>query len=374
MENNKIRTVISNITIWMLFLGTAIACSKEQGSPTEEEVVYPTNLKVDISLAGQDDYHPYGDGTGVAIFNVSADNAIKYELTYNNTTIETNTEGYFEYQFKKEGLDEYKVEVIAYSETNHAAKQQETVTIHVNENGFSELVWSDDFDGGSGRLDASKWNYDLGDGCPSLCGWGNGEQQYYTDRSDNVKVEDGFLKITAKKETYEGKSYTSARIKTQGKFSFTYGKLEILAKLPNGGGTWPALWMLGENISSVGWPQCGEIDIMEHRGNYPGQVSCALHTESSYGNTNNKGEVKVDNVSGEFHLYAIEWTEEKIDFYVDNKLFYTYQPSTKTEASWPFNKNQFIILNIAMGGTLGGEIPSSFNEAEMVVDYVKLYQ
>lgn len=236
-----------------------------------------------------------------------------------------------------------------------------------------QLIWSDEFDV-NGAPDSAKWTYNLGDGCPNLCGWGNNEAQYYTNRVDNVLVENGVLKIIAKKENYQGSKYTSARMLTQGKFNFTYGKVEVKAKLPEGGGTWPAIWMLGSNISTVGWPACGEIDIMEHKGNDPGAVSSAMHTPSSFGETINKDAIFVSNVSTQFHVYSVSWTKEKIEFYVDDKLFYTYNPSKKNSETWPFDATQFIILNIALGGGFGGTIDSNFTEATMEIDYIRVYQ
>ena len=229
------------------------------------------------------------------------------------------------------------------------------------------LVWEDDFvTDGSPCTD--NWTYDIGNS-----GWGNGESQYYARKNANVK--DGILSITAKKETYLGAAYTSARIKTQDRFSFTYGKVEVRAKLPTGGGTWPAIWMLGDNITSVSWPTCGEIDIMEHTGNDQGNTSSAIHNLSGSGNTPYVSHVPFNNtVSTEFHVYAINWTKDKIDFMVDNVVHYTYNPANKDGANWPFDKNQFIILNVAMGGTLGGAISNSFTESSMEIDYVRVYQ
>tara|TARA_B110000238_G_C16118267_1_gene435918 strand:+ start:1321 stop:2328 length:1008 start_codon:yes stop_codon:yes gene_type:complete len=230
------------------------------------------------------------------------------------------------------------------------------------------LVWSDEFNV-DGAPNNSNWGYDIGAG-----GWGNGEAQYYTQREDNVIVEDGLLKIIARKESYEGSSYTSSRLKSQGKYSFTYGKVEVRAKLPASAGTWPAIWMLGANFSSVGWPACGEIDIMEQKGWEKGKISSSLHNLSSSGNTENVAKTDVPNSTSEFHVYAMNWTAEKIEFSVDGDVFYSYGPATKNNQNWPYTASQFIILNVAMGGDLGGDIPSDFIENKMEIDYVRVYR
>ena len=235
--------------------------------------------------------------------------------------------------------------------------------------GNTELVWSDEFDT-DGSPSSSNWDYDIGNNN----GWGNGESQYYTSQEDNVIVEDGLLKITARKENFEGANYTSARIKSQGRYSFTYGKVEIRAKLPSAAGTWPALWMLGSNITSVGWPKCGEIDIMEQKGWDKNKVSSALHNQSSSGNTIHFKELDLTTSTTDFHVYAVNWTPDEITFSVDGNEYYTYSPEDKTEVNWPYDKPQFIILNVAMGGDLGGQIPEDFNESSMQIDYVRVYR
>jgi hypothetical protein len=235
--------------------------------------------------------------------------------------------------------------------------------------GNTELEWSDEFDT-EGSPIISKWAYDIG----TNDGWGNGELQYYTSRSDNVIVEEGFLKIKAKKENFESAKYTSARLKSQGKYSFTYGKVEIRAKLPAAAGTWPALWMLGSNITTVGWPKCGEIDIMEQKGWDKSMVSAALHNQSSSGDTIYYQEVDVSTSTSEFHVYSVNWTPDEIIFSVDGKEYYTYSPEDKTDINWPYDSPQFIILNVAMGGSLGGEIPDDFSESAMHIDYVRVYR
>ena len=251
--------------------------------------------------------------------------------------------------------------------------EMQNIINNVNNNvnlieGNNTLVWSDEFNV-DGAPNNSNWGYDIGAG-----GWGNGEAQYYTQREDNVIVEDGLLKIIARKESYEGSSYTSSRLKSQGKYSFTYGKVEVRAKLPASAGTWPAIWMLGANFSSVGWPACGEIDIMEQKGWEKGKISSSLHNLSSSGNTKNVAKTDVPNSTSEFHVYAMNWTAEKIEFSVDGDVFYSYGPATKNNQNWPYTASQFIILNVAMGGDLGGDIPSDFIENKMEIDYVRVYR
>jgi beta-glucanase (GH16 family) len=251
--------------------------------------------------------------------------------------------------------------------------EMQNIINNVNDNvnlieGNNTLVWSDEFNV-DGAPNNSNWGYDIGAG-----GWGNGEAQYYTQREDNVIVEDGLLKIIARKESYEGSSYTSSRLKSQGKYSFTYGKVEVRAKLPASAGTWPAIWMLGANFSSVGWPACGEIDIMEQKGWEKGKISSSLHNLSSSGNTENVAKTDVPNSTSEFHVYAMNWTAERIEFSVDGDVFYSYGPATKNNQNWPYTASQFIILNVAMGGDLGGDIPSDFTENKMEIDYVRVYR
>lgn len=230
-----------------------------------------------------------------------------------------------------------------------------------------ELVWSDDFTK-NGAPDSTFWTYDIGTGSN---GWGNNEIQSYTRDPKNVRVENDLLIIDAIKENDQ---WTSARLKTQGRNEWQYGKIEFRAKLPQGVGTWPALWMLGNDIPTVGWPACGEIDIMEHVGRNPGVVQSALHNSSSYGDTFNKGETSVPDFHSAFHIYQLIWDQHKMDFLVDDKLFYTYAPQEKTDATWPYNKPYFIIMNIAIGGGFGGQVDPQLKHARMEIDYVKVYQ
>jgi len=227
---------------------------------------------------------------------------------------------------------------------------------------FEDLVWEEEFDQNS--LDESVWTYETGNNN----GWGNQELQYYTE--DNAVVEDDMLKITARAENTNGFDYSSARLKTENNFDFQYGRIEVRAKLPQGDGTWPAIWMLGSNFSQVGWPDTGEIDIMEHSGNDPGVIHGSLHFPDNSGGDAVSEITSVDNVSSEFHNYTVEWSENKILFAVDNQIYHEFI----NDPSLPFNQPFFIILNVAMGGTFVGDVDPNFNESSMEIDYIRVYQ
>jgi len=251
--------------------------------------------------------------------------------------------------------------------------------------GFSQnteyqIVWADEFDG-EGVIDSEKWFHQTL--LPNGQSWYNGEIQHYTNRQENSFVSDGTLKIVAKKGFFVdqgvAKEYTSARLNS--KFAFTYGKVEVRAKLPFGVGTWPAIWTLGQNITEPGgfwtptngttpWPACGEIDIMEHWGDSQDFVQSATHTPSSFGNTIKKGGQAIPGASNEFHIYTMEWTEDKIVFSVDDIEHYTYEPQTQNANTWPFDENQYLLLNVA----ILPNISPTFIESSMEIDFVRVYQ
>ena len=249
-------------------------------------------------------------------------------------------------------------------------------------NGHAQnLVWSDEFEI-DGPINADKWHHQTL--IPNGESWYNGEIQHYTNRIENSFVSDGTLKIMAIRENYtqQGitKEFTSARLNS--KFAFTYGRVEVRARLPFGLGTWPAIWMLGQNITETGgyfaseygttpWPACGEIDIMEHWGANQNYISSATHTPSSYGGTVNVGGRYVNNVSSEFHLYSVDWDETKLTFAVDNQVHYVYQPAEQNMETWPFDLNQYLLLNVAI---LPEIIPTGFTQDAMEIDFVRVYQ
>jgi beta-glucanase (GH16 family) len=240
-----------------------------------------------------------------------------------------------------------------------------------------KLVWSDEFDNGS-VPDPSRWDYDLGTGCPQLCGWGNNEKQAYTRRPKNARLENGLLIIEAHQESLDGGEFTSARLVTRGKASWQYGRIEVRAKLPGGRGAWPAIWMLPENWTYGGWPRSGEIDIMEHVGYNPLKVLGTVHCEAynhMYG-TQRGDSLLVADAEDAFHVYAIEWYADKIDFWVDKTQFFTFPRYSQDPAAWPFNQPFHLILNLAVGGNLGGRYGvTPYNwPRRMEVDYVRVYQ
>ena len=233
------------------------------------------------------------------------------------------------------------------------------------------LVWSEEFEGNN--LDNSTWTYDLGDGSAfGIPGWGNQEVQTYTASSKNLKIANGFLTITAIKENLDGKSYTSARIKSQNKFSFKHGQLKVRAKFPQSKGTWPAIWLMGANLDAVGWPNCGEIDLVEQNGQEKNKVLGTVHWKNTADNTNAKfsDEITAANVSADFKEYRLIWNENTIKMYVESVKYF----DINLNESLPFNQEFFLLLNVAMGGSLGGDIPASFNQDSMVIDYIRLYE
>lgn len=236
-----------------------------------------------------------------------------------------------------------------------------------------KLNWSDEFNY-KGLPDSSKWAFDVGGH-----GGGNNELQYYTGRDTlNAKVENGVLKIIARKETKENKSYTSAKLVTDQTALFTYGRIEVRAKLPAGRGTWPAIWMLGKNIKEAGWPACGEIDIMEHVGYSKDSVFGTIHTESyNHMKGTQKGKsIFITEPYERFHVYAIEWTPEKMDFMMDGVVYNQIINEHKTSKEWPFDEPFYLILNLAIGGNLGGKygVDDGIFPATMEIDWVRVYK
>lgn len=338
------------VAVSILFISS---CSKSSGTGGGGGgTIAPSNLVVNATVST--------DNSGNVSFTASATNAVSYDFDYGNGIYQTVANGVVTYKYPASGT--YNVNVIARSSSNLTISKSIQVTVAV----ALSLVWSDEFNT-DGAPDAAKWGYDIGTGSG---GWGNNELQYYTNRVDNVTISGGTLKIIAKKETYSGSAYTSARLLTKDKFSFKYGKVEFSAKLPTGAGTWPAIWSLGNNFTTVGWPACGEIDFMEHVGNQQNKIFGTLHHPGHSGGNADGGTVVISNASTAFHKYTVEWTSAFIKFSVDDVPFFTF-PNT---ALLPFNQNFFLIMNVAMGGNFGGMVDPAFVSSTMEVDYIRVYQ
>lgn len=240
------------------------------------------------------------------------------------------------------------------------------------------LVWGDEFDY-TGAPDPEKWDYDLGDGCPRICGWGNNELEYYTREPENVRVENGSLIIEAHQGEKGGKAYTSARIVSRGKAAWKYGRVEVRAKIPGGLGTWAAIWMMPEDNHYGHWPKSGEIDIMEHVGYAPDQVLGTVHTEAYNGMIGTQVGDTIFDASAEqdFHVYTLDWTHNRIVVSMNDQPYFTFSQKPGADyKAWPFNQPFHLIMNLAVGGNWGGRhgVADDIWPRRMEVDYVRVYQ
>ncbi|MFT6865402.1 MAG: hypothetical protein ACJA08_000220 [Cyclobacteriaceae bacterium] len=339
----------------------------------------PTNLVIDlINLE---------DGSGKIDITVTAENTSEYYFDSGETGIDpiTNTTGIFTHTYTE--TDVYAIDIRAIGASGRYLKQDRQLTILIGDatglidgsKGYStpltydgmNLIWQDEFNGTA--LDQTKWNFETGTGSN---GWGNNELQYY--RESNTAVGDGFLLIDAKREAFSGAAYTSSRLTTQNKFNFQYGRVDIRAQMPEGQGIWPALWMLGKNITTVGWPSCGEIDIMEMVGGGDGRDNVThgtIHWDNGgeralYGGSR---KLLVGNLSDSFHVYSIVWTASSILWYIDDVQYHGADISP--EGLSELTKEFFFIMNIAVGGNWPGSPNTSTSfPQKMAVDYIRVFQ
>jgi beta-glucanase (GH16 family) len=339
-----------HLSLLLISVATLISSCGKKDTPGNNNTA-PANLTVSAIVNT--------DNSGNVSFTAAATNAVTYDYDFGNGIFQTVASGIVIYKYPASGT--YTVNVVAKSSAGLTASKSTQVTVTVT----MSLLWSDEFDI-AGSPDPAKWGYDIGTGSG---GWGNNELEYYTNRTDNVIVSGGTLKIIAKSESYSGSAYTSARLLTKDKFSFKYGKIEVRAKLPAGVGTWPAIWMLGNNISTAGWPACGETDIMEHRGSQLNKIYGTLHHPGHSGGNGDGSTVTISNATTEFHKYTVEWSATIIKISVDDVPFYTFANTP----SLPFNQNFFVILNVAMGGNFGGSVDPAFTSAALEIDYVRVY-
>ncbi|MCL4103878.1 UNVERIFIED_CONTAM: hypothetical protein GTU68_029195 [Idotea baltica] len=358
-------------TAYLLLLAlTFIACKPE---PDDPPVVLPTNLATTLTV-----------DEGQVDVAVSANNANFYTVTFydgGDSTVIESTDGVATYNFTANGT--YSIKSRAHATYADFIEVTETADITLPGGGNSTvgyttpltypgytLVWHDEFDGTALSAD---WVFETGNG---QWGWGNNELQYYKEQ--NVEVVDGLLKITAREENFGGSNYTSSRIKTQGKQSFEYGRIDIRAQLPYGQGIWPALWMLGDNITSVSWPACGEIDIMEMvggSGNKDRTTHGTIHWEEngSHAYSGQGKSLSSGRLADEFHVYSIVWDQSSITWFLDDVQFHVEDISSASRSE--FQDKFFFIFNVAVGGNWPGspDATTVFPQV-MAVDYVRVFQ
>lgn len=342
-----------------------LSCSKGSGY---QPPATPANLIYSTQIVGADDANPNGDGSGTVNILLSGKNVTSFivSLPTESKSFSVNgSSGTVSCTFASAPgtTTKYPINISAYCNTVKVDTSI-YVTVYVKPSSTSgqTLVWSDEFDGTA--LNTNVWNYESGNNN----GWGNKELEYYTNDAANVSVKGGFLQITALNSpnyNNSGFNYTSARITTQNKYTFKYGRVDIKAKLPDDAGTWPALWLLGSNISTVAWPGCGEIDLME-AGTVWGAdiVGSSLHWGGDYSKT-----TTVSGSATDFHIYSMDWRADHIAFYYDGTLLYTWS----NDSGKPFNQNFFLIFNVAVGGNMGGTNISLGSNSTMYVDYVRVY-
>ena len=366
------------IIAFLLLLFPTSSCSNNE--VTDSPV--PENLTVEVQA---DSENPKK-----FIIQATAENVIEYDfrMAGDEEALEKNTSGRFEYTFTSGGKK--KIEVRAYGEIGVFLKEIKEISVPGEEEeeeepivpgeGYStplnyegyELMWNDEFDGNT--VNSENWTFEIGDGCPNICGWGNNELQYY--REQNAWVEEGILTIEARKESVGGKRYTSARMKTQGKKSFQYGRIDIRALLPEGQGIWPALWMLGDNITSVGWPACGEIDIMEMIGGNQREntVHGTLHWDiNGHADAGNDYTLSSGTFADGYHVFSIIWNENTMRWFVNDVEYgvIDISPSHMSE----FHNSFFFIFNIAVGGNWPGNPDNdTVFPQQMKVDYIRVFQ
>jgi beta-glucanase (GH16 family) len=341
----------------LLFFFCVLCSCKKGGADNGTMKISPSNLMVNAVVST--------DGSGNVSFTATADNAVSYAYEFGNGDTKTTVSGSINYQYTTVGTTTYTVTVTATGSTGLTTKKSLTLTVTVAVPNTT-LVWSDEFNT-NGPPDATKWGYDLGTGGN---GWGNSELEYYTNRPENVIVQNGVLKITAIKENYNGSAYTSTRLLSKDKYAFTYGKVDISARLPAALGTWPALWMLGNNIATAGWPACGEMDIMEQRGSELNKIYGTLHYPGHSGSGGVGSTTVISNASTAFHKYTLEWSAAAIKLSVDDAAYFAF---TNT-GSLPFNQDFFFIFNLAMGGNFERNIDPTFTSDSLIVDYIRVYK
>ena len=350
-----------------------MACKPDNPINNED----PRDLAVEVTVAE--------DGSGLVTVQASAINTVSYEFYLGDATTaaEKNQSGFFQYTFNRTGT--YSIAVRAYGLSGRYIREDRQVSVDVGkqidtDQGYLsplswpgyDLVWQDEFDGNT--VNAENWIFEIGTGCPN-CGWGNNELQYY--RRENTKVAEGVLTIEARKENYQGSLYTSSRLITRGLQSFQYGRMDIRALLPAGQGLWPAIWMLGNNLTQVGWPESGEIDIMEMVGGQGREntVHGTIHwgDQGNHASTGGGYSLSTGTFGDEYHVFSIIWDQSSLIWLVNDREYYrvSISPAEMTE----FHQKFFFILNVAVGGNWpGSPDQTTVFPQRMKVDYVRVFQ
>lgn len=341
-----------------LFLATLLSCSSSGSDAPDTPQNPQLNVVINTEVVGKTTALPNGDGSGLVKFTITPASGVSYKVEFGDGETAEPATGVLTHTYLASGTKTYEIKVTVFDGLKYYTSTK-SLTVF----GSTRVIWSDEFNV-NGAPDTNKWTAQL---------WGpgrvNNELQSYTERPENVIVEGGVLKIKAIREKYGTGDFTSGRLESIGKFDFTYGKVVIRAKVPTGVGTWPAVWMLGSNIGTVGWPACGEIDILESVGKNPNQNHSSLHSPGRSGSTPDTATIKVPNDNTEFHIYEADWRADSIKFSVDGVVFYTFINSDK----FPFNKKFFLIVNVAMGGAWGGPVDPNFTTSNLEVDYIRVY-
>ena len=361
----------------ILFLSLLLFAHCDNGNGADV-VVPPTNLTITTEVSS--------DGSGVVNILADAENAKYFNFFFGDITSESPTKrtlGAVSHVYKESG--EYTVTVQAHADETIFISDTKTINVEifisVPATGYStpdnyvgmNLVFADEFAGTSVNLD--KWTFENGDGCPNVCGWGNNELEYY--QPENSVLVDGSLVIEAKAEVVGSKSYSSSKLITKNNFNFKYGRIDVRAALPEGQGLWPAIWMLGSNISTVGWPACGEIDIMEMIGgnNRENTVHGTVHWDNAgfYASYGNDFSLSSGIFKDEFHVFTIIWDAEKIQWFVDDVQFNVID--TRPSGLSEFREDFYLLLNVAVGGNWPGNPDNNTSFPQrMFVDYVRVFQ
>lgn len=368
-------SIIWQISLLLVFLLSS--CEESTNDNSDD----PSNLSVEINLSE--------DNSGLVEITATAENAVLYQFDMgeSGSNVISNETGSASYTYTIPGI--YDIEVRAYGSSGRFLSQTEQVDVQLGNSGpisteegyltptsydGMTLIWSDEFSGNS--LNTSNWEYQNGNGCPNLCGWGNNELEYY--RPENSWVENGVLTLEARKENYQGYNYTSTKLVTEGKFSFRYGRVDIRAVLPEGKGVWPALWMLPRDNVYGGWAASGEIDIMELIGHQPSTAYGTIHYGAQWPNNQHAGDsytLASGKYSDEFHVFTLIWKEDLLEWYVDDNLYFSRTPSQLGSANWPFNEYFYLIFNVAVGGNWPGSPDSSTQfPQQMIIDYIRVFQ